>query len=149
MPVIESRIDPRSAAFAANAQRMGEKLAEVKRLEQLVIAESESKRARFLPCYVLKDGALNLFDEVSGSQWFAPPGLESGGGGLVGTADDYLRFCRMLLNKGELDGARLLSPKTVANHLSSIFTKLRVADRAGAILRAREAGIDGRDRLGR
>lgn len=40
--------------------------------------------------------------------------------------------------------ARLgLSPKTVSNHLSSIFTKLCVADRAGAILRAREAGIDG------
>ena len=39
--------------------------------------------------------------------------------------------------------ARLgLSPKTVANHLSSIFNKLCVADRAGAILRAREAGID-------
>jgi DNA-binding NarL/FixJ family response regulator len=34
-----------------------------------------------------------------------------------------------------------LSPKTVANHLSSIFTKLQVADRAGAILRAREAGL--------
>ena len=39
--------------------------------------------------------------------------------------------------------ARLgLSPKTVSNHLSSIFTKLCVADRAGAILRAREAGLD-------
>jgi DNA-binding NarL/FixJ family response regulator len=33
-----------------------------------------------------------------------------------------------------------LSPKTVANHLSSIFTKLQVADRAQAILRARDAG---------
>ena len=43
--------------------------------------------------------------------------------------------------------ARLeLSPKTVANHLSSIFTKLCVADRAGAILRAREAGLDGAGR---
>jgi DNA-binding NarL/FixJ family response regulator len=36
-----------------------------------------------------------------------------------------------------------LSPKTVANHLSSIFTKLQVADRAQAILRAREAGLGG------
>jgi DNA-binding NarL/FixJ family response regulator len=34
-----------------------------------------------------------------------------------------------------------LSPKTVANHLSSIFTKLQVADRAQAILRARDAGL--------
>jgi DNA-binding NarL/FixJ family response regulator len=40
--------------------------------------------------------------------------------------------------------ARLgLSPKTVANHVSSIFTKLQVADRASAILRAREAGLGG------
>lgn len=40
-------------------------------------------------------------------------GMQSGGGGLVGTMDDYTRFCQMLLNGGELDGARILSPKTV------------------------------------
>jgi CubicO group peptidase (beta-lactamase class C family) len=38
----------------------------------------------------------------------------SGGGGLAGTASDYLRFCQMLLNGGELDGVRLVAPKTVA-----------------------------------
>jgi CubicO group peptidase (beta-lactamase class C family) len=46
----------------------------------------------------------------------------SGGGGMVSTAGDYARFCQMLLNGGELNGARLLSPKTVAlmtsDHLS-------------------------------
>ncbi|HEX2759302.1 MAG TPA: serine hydrolase domain-containing protein [Rhizomicrobium sp.] len=73
----------------------------------------ESKRARFTACYGMKDGKLNLFDDAVKSPWFAAPKLESGGGGLVGTAADYLRFCRMLLNKGELDGVRLLSPKTV------------------------------------
>ncbi len=45
----------------------------------------------------------------------------SGGGGLVSTAADYLKFCRMLLNRGELDGRRLIGPKTLAlmtaNHL--------------------------------
>ncbi len=45
----------------------------------------------------------------------------SGGGGLVGTADDYLRFCHLLLFGGELEGVRLLSPRTVSfmtsNHL--------------------------------
>jgi CubicO group peptidase (beta-lactamase class C family) len=80
-----------------------------------------AKRDRFAACYILKDGKLDLFDDPQNSPWFAPPKLESGGGGLVGTADDYLRFCRMLLNKGELDGVRLLSPKTVqlmtSNHL--------------------------------
>lgn len=41
------------------------------------------------------------------------PALPSGGGGLVSTASDYMRFCQMLLNGGELDGQRLLSPLTV------------------------------------
>ena len=38
----------------------------------------------------------------------------SGGGGLAGTARDYLQFCQMLLNGGELDGKRILAPKSVA-----------------------------------
>jgi CubicO group peptidase (beta-lactamase class C family) len=42
-----------------------------------------------------------------------PAKLFSGGGGLVSTAPDYLRFCQMLLNGGELDGVRVLSPQTV------------------------------------
>jgi len=39
---------------------------------------------------------------------------ESGGGGLVGTAEDYARFLQMLANGGTLDGKRYLSPKTIA-----------------------------------
>jgi CubicO group peptidase (beta-lactamase class C family) len=78
------------------------------------------KQDRFTTCYVHKD-RLELFDDAKNSTWFAPPKLESGGGGLVGTAADYLRFARMLLNKGALDGTRLLMPQTVAlmtrNHL--------------------------------
>lgn len=42
-----------------------------------------------------------------------PAKLFSGGGGLFSTAPDYLRFCQMLLNGGELDGVRVLSPQTV------------------------------------
>jgi CubicO group peptidase (beta-lactamase class C family) len=38
----------------------------------------------------------------------------SGGGGMLGTASDYARFCQMLANGGELDGVRLLAPKTLA-----------------------------------
>ncbi|MED5621834.1 serine hydrolase domain-containing protein [Ideonella sp. BN130291] len=43
-----------------------------------------------------------------------PPVLESGGGGLVSTAADYLRFARLLLAGGELDGTRLLRADTIA-----------------------------------
>ena len=42
------------------------------------------------------------------------PNWLSGGGGMVSTAFDYVRFSQMLLNGGELDGTRLLSPKTIA-----------------------------------
>jgi CubicO group peptidase (beta-lactamase class C family) len=41
------------------------------------------------------------------------PALMMGGSGLVSTASDYARFVQMLLNGGELDGVRILSPKTV------------------------------------
>ncbi len=43
-----------------------------------------------------------------------PGRWQSGGGGAVSTAADYVRFCQMLLNGGDLDGVRLLAPKTVA-----------------------------------
>lgn len=50
------------------------------------------------------------------------PTMPSGGGGLVSTAQDYLRFAQMLLNGGELDGVRILAPSTVhlmtSNHLA-------------------------------
>ena len=53
-----------------------------------------------------------------------PPAIASGGGGLVSTTADYARFAQMLLNGGQLDGARILSPGTIrlmaSNHLSDI-----------------------------
>jgi CubicO group peptidase (beta-lactamase class C family) len=66
-------------------------------------------------------GKLELIDDPGKSRYLAPRRVNSGGGGLVSTAGDYLRFCRMMLNKGELDGVRLLGRKTVelmtTNHL--------------------------------
>jgi CubicO group peptidase (beta-lactamase class C family) len=66
------------------------------------------------------DGTLRLIDAPEQSQ-FRQCSFFSGGGGLVSTAHDYLRFTRMFLNRGELDGIRLLGRKTVelmtVNHL--------------------------------
>lgn len=45
--------------------------------------------------------------------YLQPPGMESGGGGLVSTTMDYARFAQMLANEGQLEGVRLLSPATV------------------------------------
>jgi CubicO group peptidase (beta-lactamase class C family) len=60
-----------------------------------------------------KDGGLAVVRSAINHDFAAKPGFSSGGGGLVSTAADYLRFCQMLLNGGKLDGVRLLSPRTV------------------------------------
>ena len=66
-------------------------------------------------------GKLEVIDSPRGGGFVGEVTFFSGGGGLVSTAPDYMRFCRMMLNGGELDGTRILSPKTVEfvqqNHL--------------------------------
>lgn len=56
--------------------------------------------------------ALQLFG-TNMPTYLEPPSMESGGGGLVGTTSDYARFAQMIVNKGELDGVRVLSPASV------------------------------------
>ncbi len=80
------------------------------------------KLSRFAATYGPgEQGELKLVDGVETSRFAHPALYPSGGGGLVATTGDYLRFAQMLLNKGELDGVRLLGRKTVelmtANHL--------------------------------
>jgi CubicO group peptidase (beta-lactamase class C family) len=82
----------------------------------------EDQRDRFAACYdAAPGGKRKLQDDPTTSPYLKPPKLLSGGGGLVGTAADYLRFANMLVNGGELDGARILAPKTIelmaSNHL--------------------------------
>jgi CubicO group peptidase (beta-lactamase class C family) len=82
----------------------------------------EDQQARFAACYnATPRGGLKLQDDPQASPYLKPPALESGGGGLVSTAADYMRFANMLVNGGELDGARILSPMTIrlmaSNHL--------------------------------
>jgi CubicO group peptidase (beta-lactamase class C family) len=72
--------------------------AQARRLAEQQIDPATGKRPRAISVEVLTKENM---------KWF------SGGGGLLSTANDYARFCQMLLNGGELD-ARLLSPKTVA-----------------------------------
>jgi CubicO group peptidase (beta-lactamase class C family) len=75
----------------------------------------QAKLERFASCYMPgKDGRLVIQDDAGKSTYAEPPKLESGGGGLVSTAQDYMRFCRMMLGGGTLDGVQILSPKTVA-----------------------------------
>jgi CubicO group peptidase (beta-lactamase class C family) len=100
-------------------------------LARIVEVASGERFDRFLESWIFKP--LGMVDtgffvpEAKLARLVAPPGsrrpalwdvtkkpnLFSGGGGLVSTAGDYLRFCQMLLNGGELDGVRILSPATV------------------------------------
>jgi len=57
--------------------------------------------------------ALQAFEDTANSTWLAEPSFEPGAGGLVSTIDDYLGFSRMLLNKGEHGGQRILSRASV------------------------------------
>jgi CubicO group peptidase (beta-lactamase class C family) len=73
----------------------------------------EEKAGRLATLYEYSEEAKQLLrvDAAVSSQL---PSFLSGGGGLVSTVHDYARFAQMLVNGGELDGVRLLSPKTVA-----------------------------------
>ena len=68
------------------------------------------------------DKKLKLLDDPATSTYIKEPAFKSGGGGLTGTTADYMRFCEMLRRGGELDGHRILGPRTLEvmhmNHLA-------------------------------
>ncbi|HWF79338.1 MAG TPA: serine hydrolase domain-containing protein [Streptosporangiaceae bacterium] len=82
----------------------------------------EAKAGRLAACYLRgQDKKLVLIDDPQTSGYLREPSFLSGGGGLVSTTGDYLRFCEMLRNGGALEGARVLGRKTIelmrSNHL--------------------------------
>lgn len=88
----------------------------------------DEKADRYMTLYEpSEDGGIQVLENApvsSGPRSF----FHSGGAGLQSTAADYLRFCQMLLNDGELDGVRLLGRKTVelirVNHISDDWQPL-------------------------
>lgn len=86
------------------------------------------KADRLAPVYGIKDGVLTLQETSETSDYIhGPRKCFSGGAGLLSTISDYGRFLQMLLNGGELDGARILGPKTVelmhANHTGKKYER--------------------------
>ncbi|MBN2138155.1 MAG: beta-lactamase family protein [Sedimentisphaerales bacterium] len=72
------------------------------------------KVERFAVCYrPALLGGLAIMDSARESRYLKKPSMLSGGGGLVSTGPDYLRLCQMLLNKGKLDGKRILKTQSV------------------------------------
>jgi CubicO group peptidase (beta-lactamase class C family) len=71
------------------------------------------QRARLAEVYTPSAGGLAPL-EIESVPFTERPALLEGAVGLVSTVPDYLRFCQMLLNQGELDGVRILKAETVA-----------------------------------
>ncbi len=91
-------------------------------MDDTFFAVPEGKTDRLTDCYTFVPGKGKvMYDRGAESAWSRSPKLLSGGGGLVSTALDYHRFCRMLLGHGELDGVRIVGRKTLElmtmNHL--------------------------------
>jgi CubicO group peptidase (beta-lactamase class C family) len=99
----------------------------------------EGERGRYAELYTKgPDGKLAILKEGAGLGLYEPGAkLLSGGGGLVSTTSDYLRFCQMMANGGELDGARILGPKTV-----QLMTRGQVSPEHRGNLNERAPGID-------
>jgi len=105
------------------ADFMREKIFEPLGMKDTGFYVPKDKWDRFATLYTTnKEGQLvPQTESLAGLNFSTPPTMPSGGGGLVSTAHDYLRFAQMLLNGGELDGVRILAPATVklmtSNHL--------------------------------
>ncbi|HRE81646.1 MAG TPA: serine hydrolase domain-containing protein [Opitutaceae bacterium] len=88
----------------------------------------KDKASRLAPVYGYEQDQLTKRETADASDYVnGPRKLYSGGAGLLSTITDYGRFLQMLLNGGELEGVRLLSPKTVelmhANHTGSLYRR--------------------------
>ena len=85
------------------------------RMPDTGFAVPPQKVERLANVYGLEGGKLKLMETSARSDFVdGPRKLLSGGAGMVSTAGDYTRFLQMLLNRGELEGVRILAPHTVA-----------------------------------
>lgn len=80
-----------------------------------------SDALRMTTLYDRRDGRLGIVDKGPTSVWLQPSTLLAGGGGLVSSARDLIRFAGMLLGKGELDGKRVMKHETATLALSNIL----------------------------
>ncbi len=93
--------------------------------------EDYGRVAHYAPVKDKKTGKMVASPSEAG--FMKPKKYLSGGGGLVSTANDYLRFASMLLNGGEFNGVRLLGPKTVAYMTSDHLGPIPQNDLYGSI----------------
>jgi CubicO group peptidase (beta-lactamase class C family) len=96
------------------------------------ISPDKVERLATLYAPKINDEPIMILDQAETSEYLPPVKGFRGGSGLLSTMPDYFRFCQCLLNKGELDGVRLLGRKTIdlmtANHLPPALTPLRMGE---------------------
>ena len=102
-----------------------------------VIRAVAEGQALFGPAIAMR--LMNYFRELSLRP--SSPQLHTSFPELTERELEVLRLISQGLNNQEIAQKLVLSPKTVRNHITNIFSKLQVADRAQAIVRAREAGV--------
>jgi CubicO group peptidase (beta-lactamase class C family) len=91
------------------------------RMNDTTFAFDDAVKSRLTPLHVrTPDGGLMPFPVHFGGGDNAE--FQGAGGGLISTARDYLHFCRMFLNRGQLNGARILRPETVTDMASNQVT---------------------------
>lgn len=105
-------------------------------MEDTAFHVSEEKIDRLMACYRRNPmtGQILQSDPAGRASAYAKkPNVFSGGGGLASTIGDYFKFCLMLANGGEFNGARILSPKTLEfmtrNHLPENKTIAQMGDK--------------------
>ena len=114
---------------------LGERVFEPLGMSETGFYVREDQMDRFAQVYGPgENGGIKPMDPPILNRFTEPCTLFSGGGGLVSTAGDYMRFSRMLLRGGELDGVQLLSPRTVElmtmNHLPDDLLPFKLGDHA-------------------
>ena len=102
----------------------------------------ENKIERFTVGYGADDnGNLFVSEPATDNRYTRKVTFFNGGGGLVSTTPDYLRFCQMMLNKGELDGVKILKPETVDLMITDHLKNVRQHQEAKLRLLPRETGF--------
>jgi CubicO group peptidase (beta-lactamase class C family) len=100
-------------------------------MEDTAFSVPADKLDRFASVYGLTEqGPLEVIDTATAGDYSETLRLYCGGHGLVSTTADYLRFAQLVLNKGELNGVRLLGPRTVelmtTNHLPPALLPIKM-----------------------
>jgi CubicO group peptidase (beta-lactamase class C family) len=114
------------------ADFLDEKILRPLGMEDTAFSVPADKMGRFATLYGMTEkGALEVIDTVVGGDYVTVR-LHAGGHGLVSTAADYLRFAQLVLNRGELNGVRLLGRKTMelmtTNHIPPALLPLEMVD---------------------